>query len=238
MGHQGGKIANPLERKSFFDWLYRLEYEILNIPKPDLNIFLHLDAGLARQLINDRNNAQDIHEKDLNHLRQTEQAFLQIAETYPGFAIIECASQNKILPPSKIHNLIWQQIKSRLKILPKTVEPAIKRKILIERLRPAAFMPTRADPEKPLFNLYSAAGFKVEPRQTADISTGLKIYLPKNYSGLIMDYPDNIKNNLIASKNKIYPESASEIIISLTNLSRKPIIIAAGQKIAQMLIIG
>src|SRR4030042_2267814 len=36
MGHQGGKIANPLERKNYFSWLYELEYEIFNIPKPDL----------------------------------------------------------------------------------------------------------------------------------------------------------------------------------------------------------
>ncbi|MBI4778894.1 deoxynucleoside kinase, partial [Candidatus Falkowbacteria bacterium] len=44
MGHQGGKISNLLEKKHFFDWLYQLEYEIFNIPRPDLNIILHVDA--------------------------------------------------------------------------------------------------------------------------------------------------------------------------------------------------
>jgi len=239
MGHQGGKIANPLERKFFLDWLYRLEYEILNIPRPDLNILLHLDPVIARRLINSRNEFnQDIHEKDLNHLEQTEKTFLQIARDYPGFTIIECAGQNGILPPEKINNLIWRQITGQLKIFSRTAEPAAKRKMLIERLLPTAFMPTRADHEQPLFNLYSAVGAIIAPRQTAAIKIGLKIYLPKSYAGLILDCPYNLKNNLIASKNKISSEFTSEIIISLTNLSLEPVIIAAGQKIAQLLIIS
>ena len=203
-----------------------------------MNIFLHLDYGLARRLIDDRNKFQDIHEQDLNHLKQTEQTFLQIAKTYPDFTVIECADQNEILPPEKINNLIWRQVTSRLKIISHQSAPAAERKMLIERLLPTAFMPTRADYDQPLFNLYSAVGATIGQHQTANIRTGLKIYLPKNYAGLILDYPANLKNHLIASKDKISHELKSEIIINLTNLGREPIIIAAGQKIAQMLIIG
>ncbi len=108
--------------------------------------------------------------------------------------------------------------------------------MLIERILPTAFMPTQAEYGRPLFNLYSAVGVAIAPRQTARLRTGLKIYLPKNYTGLILDYPDNLKNNLIASKNKINSELTSEIITSLTNLGQEPMNLAAGQKIAQMLI--
>ncbi|MFH0956033.1 MAG: deoxynucleoside kinase [Candidatus Falkowbacteria bacterium] len=239
MGHQGGKITNPLERKLFFDWLYRLEYEILNIPKPDLNIFLQLNSDIARRLIDGRNMInQDIHEKDSDHLKHTEEAFMQITKDYPDFILIECASDGQMLEREQISDLIWRQIINKLIILPRTTEIVAKRKMLIKRILPTAFMPTRADHTRPLFNLYSAVGARIATHQTANISTGLKIHLPKNYSGLILDYPDNLKNNLIASKNRIYSELSSEIIISLTNLSRESITIAAGQKIAQMLIIG
>lgn len=239
MGHQGSKISNPLERKLFFDWLYRLEYEILNIPRPDLNIFLHLDSDLARQLIDGRNKFnQDIHEKDSGHLKRTEETFLEIARTYHNFVIIECANQNGILPPEEINDLIWRQVISRFNLSPKQSAAEKVRKMLIERLLPTAFIPTRADHEQPLFNLYSAVGMTIAPRQTATIRTGLKIYLPENFIGLIIDYPSNLQNDLIVSKKKIGPESKSEIIISLTNLSHQPITIAPGQKIAQMLIIG
>jgi len=239
MGHQGGKIINPLERKLFFDWLYCLEYEILNIPKPDLNIFLHLDYAVARRLIDGRNMLnQDIHEKDSDHLKRTEETFLEIAKTYPDFIIIECAPDGTMLGRAQASDLIWRQISNRLKIFPKTVGPAAKRKMIIRRMLPTAFMPTRADYNRPLFNLYSAVGARLAPRQTSYIRTGLKIYLPKNYACSILNHPENLKNNLIASKNRIGHELTSEIIIGLTNLSLEPVTVAAGQKIAQMLIIG
>jgi len=244
MGHQGGKIKNPLERKHFFDWIHQLEYEIFNIPEPDLNIILHVEPKISKILAEQRQRqdwlgkTNDIHQNSLDHLKGAEQTFLQIARAYPNFTIIECADKNGILPPVKITDLIWQQITSRPNIFPKTAKPIVKRKMLIQRLLPNSFMPTRAEYGQPLFNLYSAVGAIIAPHQTALIRIGLKIYLPKNYNGLILDYPANLKNNLIASKDRIGPELKSEIIISLTNLSLRPAIITAGQKIAQMLIIG
>ncbi len=244
MGHQGGKISNQLERKHYLNWLHQLEYEIFDIPRPDLNIILYVGAKISQQLAQARlrqdwyGKTTDIHQDDLNHLEKAEQIYLQIARDYPNFTVIKCTEQNKILTPEKINDLIWQKIINTLKILPSAANPAKKRKMMIKRLLSTAFMPTRAAYDRPLFNLYSAVGITIAQRKTAEIKIGLKIYLPKNYNGLILDYPDNLKNNLIASKNRIYSESISEIIISLTNLSREPINISAGQKIAQMLIIG
>lgn len=54
MGHQGGKIKNPKERKRYFNWLYDLEYRIFEIPKPDLNIILHVDAAIAQKLVDNK----------------------------------------------------------------------------------------------------------------------------------------------------------------------------------------
>src|SRR6185369_11731584 len=50
-GHQGGKIADDLERMKFFKWLNNLEYVIFGIPKPDLNIILHMPAHMAQKLV-------------------------------------------------------------------------------------------------------------------------------------------------------------------------------------------
>ena len=51
MAHQGGKIKNAEDRKKYFNWLNDLEYEIFNIPKPDINIILHVDAAIAQKLV-------------------------------------------------------------------------------------------------------------------------------------------------------------------------------------------
>ena len=51
MGHQGGKMSDGKKRKDFFKWLYDLEYGICGIPRPDLNIILHMPAEIAQELV-------------------------------------------------------------------------------------------------------------------------------------------------------------------------------------------
>lgn len=116
MGHQGGKITDQSERKSFFDWLYRLEYEIFNIPRPDLNIILHLPAEISQNLAKQRQKidwngkTDDIHQNDLNHLKKAEQTYLEIAKTFPDIVLIESVRDSQILSREKINNLIWQEV--------------------------------------------------------------------------------------------------------------------------------
>jgi len=123
MGHQGGKIANDQERARYYEWLYHLEYEIFQIPKPDLNIILHLDAAIAQKLVDKKSarkyiagKKRDIHEDDLGHLRQAEKAYLQIAQQFEDFILIECGRNNKIMPRQVINDLIWNEVSKLLKI--------------------------------------------------------------------------------------------------------------------------
>ncbi len=122
MGHQGGKITSPAARKKFFAWNYNLEYTIFKIPKPDVSLILHVEAGVAQQLV-DKKSARaylkgakrDIHEADLSHLKAAEKTFLQIARSFPGFTLVECMKNNSILPPEEIHEKIWKLLAKRLK---------------------------------------------------------------------------------------------------------------------------
>lgn len=114
MGHQGSKLKNEDERKEFFDWLYNLEYNLFKIPKPDLNIILHVDPEICQQLAKDRGRedwagkTKDIHEEDLNHLKLAGKTYLEIAK-YPGFTLIECTKDNQILTREEIQKLVWQE---------------------------------------------------------------------------------------------------------------------------------
>ena len=98
MGHQGGKISNPLEKKHFFDWLHELEYEIFNIPRPDLNIILHVPAEIGQKLIQARDIKQDLHQQDLKHLKQAEKTYLELAKIFSNVILIECVENDKLLP--------------------------------------------------------------------------------------------------------------------------------------------
>jgi dTMP kinase len=102
MGHQAGKIDNLDERDKFLDWLFDLEYNIFNIPKPDINIFLYLDPEIARKLAQENksekftNNVKnnDIHEKDPEHMKKASESFLYVAKKYDWIKI-DCSSQEK-----------------------------------------------------------------------------------------------------------------------------------------------
>jgi dTMP kinase len=121
MGHQGGKIEAVDERQKYFDWNYDLEYTILGIPKPDVNIILHVTPEISQQLVDKKGDREylkgkkrDIHEDDLRHLADAEQAYMHIAKRYPEFDVVECVEQNAILPPETIHEKIWEKISSKL----------------------------------------------------------------------------------------------------------------------------
>jgi dTMP kinase len=91
MGHQGSKIASASDRRDYFVWNEHLEYDILGLPRPDLNIFLHMPTAIARRLI-DQRGRHDLHEDDQDHLEKAEQSFMQVCEIFPqAYVKIECA---------------------------------------------------------------------------------------------------------------------------------------------------
>jgi len=113
LGHQGGKIDNPLERKIFFNWLYDLEYKIFEIPKPDLTIVLQVEPEISFTLAKERGRedwngkTKDIHEDNFDHLKKAEQTYLEISSNLPGFKLIKCTHNGQILSREAIHLLVW-----------------------------------------------------------------------------------------------------------------------------------
>lgn len=128
VGHQGGKIKNLKERRKYLRWLYDLEYGIFKIPKPDINFILKIKPEIAQNLskkIFDKEklvkkkgylgHKKDIHEKDLDHLKDAEKAYLFVAKEFPkDFKVIECFGNKNLLSPESIHKKILQMTKEIL----------------------------------------------------------------------------------------------------------------------------
>lgn len=89
MGHQCGKLLNKSERNKLRDWIVNLEYKLLKLPQPDLIIFLHMPFQLSRKLKEGMDEKLDAHEADENHLRNAENAYLELADHY-GWNKIKC----------------------------------------------------------------------------------------------------------------------------------------------------
>lgn len=122
MGHQGGKIKNKMDRRKYFKWLYELEYKIFNIPKPDINLILHVDAAVAQKLVDSKNKRayikngnRDIHENDLSHLKNAEKVYLEISKIFKDIQIIECTEKGNIMTREKILDMIWNKIAKIIK---------------------------------------------------------------------------------------------------------------------------
>ncbi len=119
-GHQGGKIGDEIERLKFFKWLDNLEYTVFNIPKPDLNIILNVPAAVAQELVDKKSEdvrkyvggkKRDLHEADINHLKNAEKVFMEIARLFPNTKLVECVEQGKLLPVEIIHNKVWELVR-------------------------------------------------------------------------------------------------------------------------------
>lgn len=114
-GHQGAKIYNSSDRVKFFKWLENLEYKTFNIPRPDLNIILHLPFEMTVELIKKGHEAKgtkpDLHDQDLEHLKNAEQVYLEIAELLPNTKLIECSKDGELLSPQEVHAKVWELVR-------------------------------------------------------------------------------------------------------------------------------
>lgn len=109
MAHQGCKLQKK-DRSDFFNFIDRLEFDLLKLPKPDLVIFLYLSIPCISSLLNKRNEKQDAHECDKTYLKRAEQTYLELCKKY-NFKKILCEKNGKLLSKQEISGKILQIIK-------------------------------------------------------------------------------------------------------------------------------
>lgn len=119
MVHQGSKIDDAAARKVYLDWLLDLEYRLLELPKPELVIFLDMPPEVSAKLRAERNGLkkdlkQDIHEADESHLQKAYHNARMIAQNY-GWAVISCVdSAGTLRSIAAIHEEILRIVRPLL----------------------------------------------------------------------------------------------------------------------------
>ncbi len=108
LAHQGSKIHNKDERFNMYQWIDKLEYWLLQLPKPDKTIFLHMPYEVSLDLKKNRTYL-DEHEKSPEHLRQAEEAYIELSELY-NWSRVECAPDGKIRTVEDINNEIVELV--------------------------------------------------------------------------------------------------------------------------------
>lgn len=105
LAHQGGKILDKDERFYMYQWIDKLEYWLLELPKPDKTIFLHVPYDFAKELKKNREHL-DQHELNPEHLKNAERAYVELAELY-NWNKVECVKDNKLRTIEDINDEIY-----------------------------------------------------------------------------------------------------------------------------------
>jgi dTMP kinase len=118
MAHQGAKFSDSAEQRGFFVWEDNLEYEMLNIPRPDMNLFLRVPAEVSQKLIAQKkkrsytDKSHDEHEADIEFMKKSVATYDVLCRLFPkDFAAVECTENGRLMSIPEISNLIWERIK-------------------------------------------------------------------------------------------------------------------------------
>ena len=114
--HQGSKEPDE-SREDFFRWLYEFEYGHMELPKPDIVIYLDVPTELTGQMLrrreHDTHTHADIHEQNMDYLRICRKTGLQAAKFY-GWTIINCEKNGKMRSIEDIHNEVFGLVQACL----------------------------------------------------------------------------------------------------------------------------
>lgn len=117
MAHQGSKFEDNVAKRSFFVWEDSLEFQLLNIPRPTINLFLRVPAEVSFELIKKKiardytSKTHDEHEANIEHLKKSVATYDLLCELFPkDFYAIDCVQNGQLLDIESINTRIWDHI--------------------------------------------------------------------------------------------------------------------------------
>ena len=114
--HQASKLPEG-ERKAFLDWLFDTEYRLLELPKPDLVIYLDMPTEITEKMMRRREAATgthaDIHEQDEAYLKSCRDAAREIVRDC-GWTVIRCARDDAPRTVEDIHDEVYRTVRALL----------------------------------------------------------------------------------------------------------------------------
>lgn len=116
MAHQMTKFSNRTDQKKFLQWLDHMEYEELEIPRPDLVILLDVPVEISEELIHKRaaaGGSMDIHEKDSEYLKRCHDAYEILQKEY-GWDKVSCTREGRLRSEDSIARDVLQDVHSFL----------------------------------------------------------------------------------------------------------------------------
>ncbi len=106
--------------KEFEDWIFKLEHEILNLPKPDIYILLDVNQEISRQNVEKKGyrdyvgEKADVYEDSSDLMAAVRKLYLDYANRTGNVYIIQSVDNNQMRPFNEIHDEIFDMAEKLL----------------------------------------------------------------------------------------------------------------------------
>lgn len=117
---QCAKLSGADQRIRLRDWILDFEFKYNDIPKPDLNLLLHVPIEFTRQQLarardgKDRTylkGERDIHEEDIGFQESVRQEYLSLQQYVDDLDLIDCTDgDGKMCTPAAISEIIVKKL--------------------------------------------------------------------------------------------------------------------------------
>jgi dTMP kinase len=117
---QCAKLTSAEERLRLRDWILDFEFHHNKLPKPDLNLLLHVPIAFTRrQLVSARagddraylKGERDIHEEDLGFQERVMKEYISLQQYVDDLRLISCADDSGgMQAPGTISEIILKQL--------------------------------------------------------------------------------------------------------------------------------
>ncbi len=99
--YHAAKLPNE-KQYPFIDWLYKLEQEVIGLPREDVALYLHVPAERSQQLVEKRGK-KDMYEENIDMQKAVERLYLELATHRSGWKTIECMEGTTLRTREAIH---------------------------------------------------------------------------------------------------------------------------------------
>ncbi len=111
------------ERDEIIDWIRELEFDVFELPRPDLTCLVATDAALAHALVGKKaarsytEDTHDLHEADRGYMDRVAEVYHELARRQldaPWFTVDPQDSDGTLRPPATLCSEVWATVAAAL----------------------------------------------------------------------------------------------------------------------------
>lgn len=107
-----------IDKPDIVDWVFELEYERLELPKPDLTLIFDLELNCANSNVDKKGfrdyvgMGKDVYESSTSIQRRSKEKYIEIASKHDNIVLVSCTNDGVMLTPEEISSQVFEIMRS------------------------------------------------------------------------------------------------------------------------------